>query len=258
MAIGRGTVTAIVGKGGTGKTTLSGLLVRRLLADGLGPVLAVDADPAQGFGKILGVEPTETLGEIREGLLRPGNQIPAGVAKKGYLDLRVQSSIVEASGFDLLTMGRPEGPGCYCFVNNLLRDSLDSLVGNYPWVVIDCEAGMEHLSRRTAKDVDYLFVVCNGSLASVQTASRILDLIEDLRTKAAHRILILNNLAGDTDEVVESLLDRIDAARFDTSGVIPYNQQVSMMEREGQSILDLPDESPVSLALEHVLGKIRG
>lgn len=258
MPIKKGTVTAIVGKGGTGKTTFSGLLIRSLLSRKCRPILAIDADPAQGFGKVLGVEASETLGGIREEMLGPKSLVPPGVAKKSYLDLRVQSAIAESSGFDLLTMGRPEGPGCYCYVNNLLRNSLDTLVGNYPWVVIDCEAGMEHLSRRTAKDVDYLFIVCNGSAGSIETAARILDLIEELDTGVAHKILILNNLREDMDEVFRSLSGRIDTDRFETLGRVPYDPQVEAYERSRRPFLDLPQDSPAVLALESVLAEVSG
>jgi CO dehydrogenase maturation factor len=245
-----------VGKGGTGKTTLSGLLVKHLLTKGSTPVLAIDADPAQSFGRVLGAEAPETLGGIREEILGPQSLVPAGMAKKSYLDLRVQSSIVECAGFDLLTMGRPEGPGCYCYVNNLLRESLDALADSYPWVVIDCEAGMEHLSRRTTKDVDYLFVVCNGSAASIETATRILDLIEELRTSAAHRILVLNNLSSTADGVAESLLARIDTSRFETAGVVPHDPEIEAFERSARPFAELPVDTPAYLALERILGEL--
>jgi CO dehydrogenase maturation factor len=184
--------------------------------------------------------------------------VPPGVTKKSYLDLQIQSSIVESSGFDLLTMGRPEGPGCYCYVNNLLRGSLDTLVEKYPWVVIDCEAGMEHLSRRTAKDVDYLFIVCNSSLGSIETAAKILDLVEELGTRATHRVLILNNLGEDGDRVSASLLERIDTGRFEASGVILRDPEVETSERLGQPVLELPDESPTFQALEQILESLEG
>ena len=258
MPIARGTVTTVVGKGGTGKTTLSGLLVRSLLKGNCTPILAIDADPARGFERILGVEPTETLGDIREELLGPKSSVPAGMAKQSYLNLRVQSAIAESAGFDLLTMGRPEGPGCYCYVNNLLRSSLDGLVENYPWVVIDSEAGMEHLSRRTAKDVDYLFVVCNGSIGSFETAAQILDLIEELHTRMTHKILILNNLTEDAKREERSLLERVDTDRFETVGRIPYDPEVEKCERMGRALTELPADRPAVLALTEILSEVSG
>jgi len=258
LPISRGTVTTIVGKGGTGKTTLSGLLVRSLLESRSTPILAIDADPARGFGRVLGVEPAETLGGIREEVLGPESSVPPGVAKKTYLDLRVQSAIVESAGFDLLTMGRPEGPGCYCYVNNLLRSSLDTLVENYPWVVIDCEAGMEHLSRRTAKDVDYLFVVCNGSAGSIETAAQILDLVEELHTRVTHRILVLNNLSEDAHRESASLLERIDTKRFEITGVIPHDPEVEAHERMGRALTKLPGDRPAVRALDGILREVSG
>ena len=258
MPIRRGTVSAVVGKGGTGKTSLSALVCKYLLGAGSTPILAIDADPSQGLGPALGVEPAETLGGIREEITGPASPIPPGVPKKSYLDLRIHGAIAEASGFDLLTMGRPEGPGCYCYVNNLLRESLDRLADNYPWVVIDCEAGLEHLSRRTTRDVDYLIVVCNGSRASVDTAGKILDLIEELHTEAAHKILVLNNLGDDADRVAESLLRRAEVARYDTHGVILHDPQVEACERSGRPLLELPEDSPAFRGLVQILEGVSG
>lgn len=258
MAARKGMVTAVVGKGGTGKTSLSALWVKYLLKKVWTPVLAIDADPSVGLARALGIESFESLGSIREQITGPRSVVPVGTPKQSYLDLRFHEAVVESSGFDLLTMGRPEGPGCYCYVNNLLRESLDRLTENYRWVVIDCEAGMEHISRRTTKDVDYLFVVCDGSHASISTADKILDLIEELRTAAARRILVFNNLGSDGDRVAASLLERIDVERFETYGVIQHDPQVEACERAQRSFLELPDDSPAFVAFERLLEGILG
>jgi CO dehydrogenase maturation factor len=250
-------IVGVAGKGGVGKSTIAALLIRSLLARGVKPLLVVDADPNSCLYEKLGVEAGRTLGQIREESTRLKHEVST-LAKRDVLEMEVQSAVVEGTGFDLLAMGRQEGPGCYCYVNNLLRESLDSLAGNYPWVVIDCEAGMEHLSRRTAKDVDYLFVVCNGSYGSVDTAVKILDLIQELRTEARHRVLVLNNLGEDADRVAASLLERIDTNRFGTYGVVLHDPELEACERRQQSLLALPDDTPAFLALERILEDVPG
>ncbi|HID11122.1 MAG TPA: carbon monoxide dehydrogenase, partial [Candidatus Latescibacteria bacterium] len=141
-------IVAVSGKGGTGKTTIAALLVRKLMRMD-GPVLAVDADPNSNLGEQLGMEVGETIGDIREEVLE--EELPPGMTKDRYLELRIQETLTEGEGVDLLTMGRPEGPGCYCYVNHLLRGFLDRLSKNYRHIVVDNEAGMEHLSRRTTR-----------------------------------------------------------------------------------------------------------
>ena len=166
------TTIAVAGKGGTGKTTLAGLLVRRLAEAQAGPILAIDADPASNLNTVLDLPLEKTVGDVREETSEKAraNLLEAGIAKRDLLDYEINSSVVEGVGVDLLAMGRPEGPGCYCAANNMLRAIVDSIADSYQWVVIDNEAGLEHLSRRTTRDVDLLFVVSDPTIRGITTA----------------------------------------------------------------------------------------
>ena len=180
------TVTiAVAGKGGTGKTTIAALLIRSLLERGLRPVLAIDADPASNLNTVLDLPLERTVGDIREDTSEKARsgQLEAGVAKADLLDYEINASLVEGEGVDLLAMGRPEGPGCYCAANTMLRTIVDRIAGSYECVVIDNEAGLEHLSRRTTRDVDVLLIVSDPTVRGLTTAGRVVELIGELKTK---------------------------------------------------------------------------
>src|SRR4030067_315620 len=185
---------AISGKGGTGKTTLAGMIIRSLLDKGKGPILAVDADSNSNLNEILGVEIRSTIGDAREMMKQ---DVPVGMTKDIWIEYKVQEALTETKGFDLIAMGRPEGPGCYCAANSLVRNCLDFLTGNYEYIVIDNEAGMEHFSRLTTRDVDLLFIVSDSSQRGVLAASRIRDLIHDLDLRIVHEVLIINRVQGE-------------------------------------------------------------
>jgi CO dehydrogenase maturation factor len=188
-------VIAISGKGGVGKTTLAALTIRWLKERGKGPVLAVDADPNSNLNEPLGLPVAETIGDIREETQTALQNLPPSMTKEMYLSMRIQECIVESRGLDLLSMGRQEGPGCYCYINHLLRGYLDGLHKHYAHVVIDNEAGMEHLSRRTTQNVDALLIVSDLSQGSLQAAGRIRDLARKLQLKVGHSYLVLNRVA---------------------------------------------------------------
>ena len=182
---------AVAGKGGTGKTTFASLLVRALKEAGVRPILAVDADPNSSLAEALGVESGLALAEIREQGSSPEGSPASGVGRARALEDEIQRAIVESEGFDLITMGRGEGPRCYCYVNNLLRQSLDRLTGEYAAVVLDNEAGMEHLSRRTTRDVDVLVLVGDPTMPSLRAVRRILELSHQLPVRIARRMILL-------------------------------------------------------------------
>ncbi|MCU0240830.1 MAG: AAA family ATPase [Vicinamibacteria bacterium] len=244
-------ITAVVGKGGVGKTTLSALLLRGLLDAGETPILAIDADPSNCLGAALGVRVTRTLGEVREEMRdTPGR--PAAMSQAEWLALSAEEAIVEARGFDLLTMGRPEGKGCYCFVNNLIRDHLDRLGRAYRHVLIDCEAGLEHLSRRTAGRVDALICVASRARMAAETIARALTVYRDVQGALPSRVeLVLNGFDAGEQELIRAQIGLASGgqAGFDRVRVLPIDPAVAACEAEGRSLLTLPADAPVLQAL---------
>ena len=199
---------AIAGKGGVGKTLISGLLARWLADQGDGPVLAVDADANANLHEVLGMEQGLSVGAIREELKQLAGQTPAGMTKAQFLEYKVETSLVEGETLDLLVMGRPEGPGCYCYANNLLRDILRRLAGHYRYVVIDNEAGMEHLSRRLMQSIDLLLLVSDPSLRGIHTALRLARVPEEVQTRVGRSALVVNRLRpGGLSEAARQLIE---------------------------------------------------
>jgi len=196
-------MVAVAGKGGVGKSTISALLVRSLSAQGT--VLAVDADPNSNLGQKLGVDVQGTVGEVREGLLSKQGTLPKDMSKQEYLKLKLREILSEGDSLDLLTMGRPEGPGCYCYVNNLLRVFVDQLMDSYSYVILDNEAGMEHLSRRTARNMDLLLLVSDASQIGISTAKRLSDLARELELKVGRKMLLINSVRPGQEERVVSM-----------------------------------------------------
>ena len=213
------TTVAFVGKGGVGKTSLAADLVRYLVEHKAGSVLAVDADPNHNLDLALGVEVKKTIADLRDDVMRQALKIPAGMSKERLIEYGVFEALVEADGFALLTMGRPEGPGCYCYVNHVLRRVLEVLVKDYDYVVMDCEAGMEHLNRRTTHDVDLLVVVCQPTRASVVAAERIAYITEKLPIGIKRMCAVLNMLHS---EAPKAVVEKIKAIPLEIAVEIPY------------------------------------
>jgi CO dehydrogenase maturation factor len=184
---------AITGKGGTGKTTIAGILVRELLRRGCGPVLAVDADPNSCLDAFLGVKAAATVGSAREEM-KAAAQMEEGVAKRDYLTMKIARSLAESDGFDLIAMGRPEGPGCYCYANNLLRDILGEMSASYPFIVIDNEAGLENLSRRIVREADCLIMATDSSKRGIDTVRRLKDLAGEMEVKYRKLAVAINRV----------------------------------------------------------------
>ena len=247
---------AISGKGGSGKTTVAAMIVRLLREQGAGPILAVDADANSCLGLTLGVEPAGTIAEIREDA-RKKSPSSSGVDKLRAFELGIQQAITEASGFDLLTMGRPEGPSCYCAVNNMLRKFLDELSSQYQFVIIDNEAGMEHLSRRTTNDVDLLCIVAEQTSLGALTARRIFDLAKQLPIVVKQIGIIWNKsrapfpvprVPNDERRATSNELNGIDIF-----GYIPYDKAVSDASMQGKTVFDLKENRPAFLAASKIL-----
>ena len=250
------TTIAISGKGGVGKTTVAALTVRCLVERAGRPVLAVDADPNATLGAMLGVEVERSVADIREETLEKKDAIPAGMSKDRFVEYRIQQSIAEHAGFDLLTMGRPEGPGCYCYVNNLLRRYLDGAADDYPFVVIDNEAGMEHLSRRTNNRVDLLVVVTEATVIGADTARRIAELAHTLPIPVTRAVLALNRVpaAGVSPQVRQ----RLGAIGLDVVAEIPLDEQVLACSASGNSMLELPKDNRMYASVCDVLAREAG
>jgi CO dehydrogenase maturation factor len=244
-------VVAIIGKGGVGKTTLTALLLRRLLAAGRVPVLAIDADPSACLGAALGLEVEGTLGSLRD-RLRDDPARPDSVPKSEWLAVMAEQAIVESTGFDLLTMGHPEGPGCYCFVNNLLRDYLERLSASYRLVLVDCEAGQEHLSRRTAREPDRLVCVVNRARMAAATIHRALELYRGLHPALPPRVdLVLNGFEPDSPAAREATaLASVDAPGITRVWTVPHDPAVADLDARGRSLLELAPASPALRALQ--------
>ena len=240
-------IVAVSGKGGTGKTTIAALLVRKLMRMD-GPVLAVDADPNSNLGEQLGMEVGETIGDIREEVLE--EELPPGMTKDRYLELRIQETLTEGEGVDLLTMGRPEGPGCYCYVNHLLRGFLDRLSKNYRHIVVDNEAGMEHLSRRTTRNVDWLLVVSDPSAASLKAALRIRELSDRLKLGVRRKGLVLNRAGEELSPVQEEWAR---GTGLEVVGRVPEDWMVQEFGLEGRPLIELPEEAPAVRAVSEIV-----
>ena len=229
---------AVSGKGGTGKTTFAGMIIRYLLEKNKGPVLAVDADANANLNEVLGIEVKATIGEMRE-LMK--EDVPTGMTKDVWFEYKVQEALTEAKGFDLLAMGRPEGAGCYCAANSLARKYIDLLTENYPYIVIDNEAGMEHFSRLTTRDVDLLFILSDSSRRGIITAARIRDLIRELKLNITKDVLVLNRLRGPLSQDTEEEIGR---SKLKLAGVIPDDEELSRFDRSGTPTFQLPASVP--------------
>jgi len=239
---------AISGKGGSGKTTLAAMIIRSLLArESNGAVLAVDADPNSCLGLTCGVRPTATIAEIREEVLeKPAGN--AGMDRVRSFEYGIQQAITEAKGFDLLTMGRPEGPGCYCAANNLLRKFMDKLSSQYQYVVIDNEAGMEHLSRRTTNNIDLLYIIAEPTAIGVVTTQRIFELARTLPISVKEIGVIWNNTLP-----IENRKSKIENCQLETFGGVPYDKAVFDASMQGKTVFDVEDNSPALLAVRNIL-----
>jgi len=248
-----GKVIAMAGKGGTGKTTLSALIIRYLRSNGHGPILAVDADPSANLADALGLPVKKSLGTAREDFFETKGKLPPGMTKETYLEMKLHEILVESKGLDLLVMGRPEGPGCYCYANNILRHHLDVLVKNYPYAVMDNEAGMEHLSRRTTQGVDYLLFLSDYSIKGIRTVGKIRELIDELKLSVKEKHLVVDRAPQELDS---GFSREIQAQGLNLLATVPVDPFISDYEMKGKPLLSLPDESPAVQVVAEMMGKI--
>jgi len=258
------TTIALAGKGGVGKTTIAGMVIKYLVQNRPGAVLAIDADPSSNLNMVLGLDLEWTVGDIREDMLAQVKEsltiggaamgsMPGGVSKRDYLDYQIRSSLSEGDHVDLIAMGRSEGPGCYCAVNHNLREVIDSISKNYAYIVIDNEAGMEHLSRRTTRDVQHMLIVSDPTQRGIVAAERIAELRKELDIRVENAYLIINRLSGEMPEALQERLDRLDIPLL---GVVPADNQIASFEFSGRPLVEMGDGSPVYQAVAGMIEKI--
>lgn len=250
-------VIAVAGKGGVGKTTLTGLLIQYLCDTGKGPILAVDADANSNLNEVLGVEMPPTLGEIREEINHandPGSKVPANMTKADFAEWKLQTALQEEDDFDLMVMGRSQGKGCYCYVNGLLQTELQKLQNNYPIMVVDNEAGMEHISRGILPSMEIAILVSDCSRRGVQAAGRIRDLINEMNLKPEQVGLIVNRAPNGV--LNEGTKDEIEKEGLNLLGVVPHDDTVYEFDCDGKPTINLPEDSPVRKAMMEIIKKL--
>jgi CO dehydrogenase maturation factor len=249
------TIIAIAGKGGVGKSTFSSLLIRNISNKKEGVILAVDADSNSTLAQMLGVDIEQTIGDLRENLLKEKDDLPPGMSKQEYVSYQLQLAMSEGEKFDLVTMGRPEGPGCYCYINNILRTYMDGLVDKYKYVVIDNEAGMEHLSRRTTREMDKFFIITDYSPIGFETAERIIELSSSLNLKIKNKYLIINRVPNGGSEPKEHpVVAKLREANLVTKiFYIPNDDKLLNHVFSGKSLLDLPNDSTLVQKVDKII-----
>jgi len=244
-------VFAMAGKGGTGKTTVAGFLIKYLAQKGKTPILAVDADSNANLNEVLGIPLRATLGTAREEM--KDGVVQQGMTKQMFMEIKLAESVMEGEGFDLIAMGRPEGAGCYCAANNLLSMYLGNLIDNYLYMVMDNEAGMEHISRLTTNNVNVLLIISDPSLRGIETASRINTLVDELKVRAEKRFLIINRVS---DGLSESLREAIDKHGLNLGGIIPKDDLLLEFDMNGNPTVNLPGNNPALSATFEIFDRL--
>ncbi len=243
---------AVSGKGGVGKTSLAALAVRALVKRGLGPILLIDADPNSNFGEAMGLKVEKSIGTMRQEFFDAKGAVPAGMSKETILEMRLNEVLIESKHFDLMVMGRQEGSGCYCFINNVLRKYGDSLAANYPYIVVDNEAGMEHLSRRTTTKIDTMWVVTDHSVKGARAVLRISELLEELKLPVGKRYAIANRAP---QTLGDNFVKLIEQSGLELAGSVPQDEIVQQFDMSMESYIDIPDECEAARRVDELLEK---
>jgi CO dehydrogenase maturation factor len=242
---------ALAGKGGVGKTTIAGMLIKYLVARGKTPILAVDADCNANLNEVLGLEVHDTLGQAREDMKK--GKVPPGMTKDIFMSMRLEQAVAEEEGFDLVVMGTPEGAGCYCAANSLLAGFLEKLVNNYSYLVMDNEAGMEHISRLTTHNVDILLIVADTSRRGLQAGLRIDKLARELNIGVGKSYLIINQAKSD---IPSNVLDSISQDGLELAGIVPEDDAVYEYDLNGKPTIDIGEDNPAVQTVYAIFDKI--
>lgn len=248
-------VIATAGKGGTGKTTTAAYLVRCLLEKKVRPILAVDADANSNFNEALGIElSAKTLGAARELFMEEQSKIPPGMTKEAYFEMHLSAAITESEDVDMLVMGRPEGSGCYCYANNILRKYLDELAGNYPAVIVDNEAGLEHISRKVTRRPDQLLIVSDHGRRGIEAAGRIRELVGELSVEVGEVVLVVNRVPSTgVDPLIQKMADE---REMNIVAALPEDAEVARYDLEHRSVFEVPPENPFYRACKELAEKL--
>ncbi len=242
---------ALAGKGGTGKTTLAGMLIKYLEKKGKTPILAVDADSNANLNEVLGLEVTDTLGNAREEMKK--GKVPSGMTKDVFISMKMEEAVVETDTYDLVVMGQPEGAGCYCAANSLLTRFIEQLTDNYPYIVMDNEAGMEHISRLTTKNVDVLLIVSDSSRRALQAAVRINELAKKLNIGFAKSYLVINQTK---EAPSDQVLNIIKKEGLELAGIIPEDDTLYEYDLHGRPTIEMPEDNSAVKAAFKIFDKI--
>jgi len=242
---------ALAGKGGVGKTTIAGMLIKYMIKKGKSPILAVDADSNYNLNEVLGLEVSDTLGNAREDMKK--GDVPSGMTKDIFISMRLEEAVIETGDYDLIVMGQPEGTGCYCAANTLLLNCLERLSDNYPYIVMDNEAGMEHISRLTTKNVDALIIVGDASRRGLQAAFRINKLASELHIGVIKSYLILNQVKN---SVPDDILKLIAENGLEFAGMVPEDDVVYDFDSDGKPTVELPEDNKALQAAFQIFDKI--
>ncbi len=242
---------ALAGKGGVGKTTIAGMLIKYMIKNGKTPILAVDADSNYNLNEVLGLKVTDTLGNAREDMKK--GDVPGGMTKDIFISMRLEEAVIESGDYDLIVMGQPEGTGCYCAANTLLLNCLERLSDNYPYIVMDNEAGMEHISRLTTKNVDVLIIVGDASRRGLQAAFRINRLAAELHIGVVKSYLILNQVKNSVPDEIMALIKENGLA---FAGMVPEDDVVYDYDSNGKPTVELPEDNPALQAAFGIFDRI--
>ncbi len=244
---------AVAGKGGSGKTSIAGLIIRYLVKYGTGPILAIDADPNSNLGDSLGIDVGKTVGLMLDEFQRDKISIPPGFTKEAYLEYKLNEVLVETKQIDLLTMGRGEGPECYCYPNLILRKFADTLATNYKYTVMDNEAGMEHLSRRTTQNIDAFLLISDHSIKGVRTVARIKEIISQLKLVVHKQLVVISFVPSTVDPLIAEELARLE---IEPAGIIPWDEEVREYDIKQKPLLDMPDNSKAVKAIKGLMANL--